>query len=319
MNITTRNTGLKKAAPPGLAVFALILLALSPLVISDYSVIKISSMISFIVIAVSWSIFSGPTGYISLSTAAFYGLGMYASAFLCEYLPLPAVMLISGIASFVIAFLVGVLTLRLRGVYFTIFTFGLVELLRNLVLWLEIKISGTRGRFVPSIDFELVFYCLVGALFIILLIAYLIKRSRFGLALVGIGESEDAAAHIGINTTLVKVLGFSISSFMVGAVGAAMATRSNYIDPGISFNMLMSFMPVLMAIFGGMSSILGPVIGAAVFAYLEELLITKVPEYFMIIFGLIMIVAILFMPSGLTGITGKLFKNRKGAKKNADS
>lgn len=309
----------RKAAPPGFMVLALILLALLPVFVSDYTIIKTGSIISFIIIAVSWSIFSGPTGYISLATAAFYGLGMYASAILGKYIPLPLTMLISGIASFVIAFLVGVITLRLRGVYFTIFTFGLVELLRNLVLWLEIKLSGTRGRFVPAVDFELVFYCLLGTLAIILLIAYIIKRSRYGLALIGIGESEDAAAHIGINTTLVKVLGFSISSFAVGAVGAAMATRTNYIDPGIAFNMLMSFMPVLMAIFGGMSMILGPIIGAAVFAYLEELLITKVPEYFMIIFGVIMIIAILFLPNGLTGIPGKLLKNRKGARKNADT
>ncbi len=309
----------KKIAPPGLSLLALILLALSPIVVSDYTIIKINSILSFIIIAVSWSIFSGPTGYISLSTAAFYGLGMYASAILGKYMPLPMTMIVSGIASFIIALIVGVITLRLRGVYFTIFTFGLVELLRNLILWLEIKISGTRGRFVPAVDFELVFYCMVGTLVIILLISYLIKRSRFGLALIGIGESEDAASHIGINTTFVKVLGFSISSFAVGAVGAAMATRSNYIDPGIAFNMLMSFMPVLMAIFGGMNTILGPIIGAAVFAYLEELLITKVPEYFMIIFGVIMIIAILFLPNGLTGIAGKLLKRRKGARKNADT
>ncbi|NLL40158.1 MAG: branched-chain amino acid ABC transporter permease [Clostridiales bacterium] len=318
-NISRGRLNAKKIAPPGLSLLALILLSLLPIFVTDYTIIKINSIISFVIIAVSWSIFSGPTGYISLSTAAFYGLGMYASAILGNHLPLPLVMVISGIASFIIALIIGVITLRLRGVYFTIFTFGLVELLRNLILWLEIKFSGTRGRFVPSVDFQQVFYCILGTLAIILLISYLIKRSRFGLALIGIGESEDAAAHIGINTTLVKVLGFSISSFAVGAVGAAMATRTNYIDPGIAFNMLMSFMPVLMAIFGGMSTIPGPIIGAAVFAYLEELLITKVPEYFMIIFGAIMIIAILFLPNGLTGIAGKLFKRRKGAGKNANT
>ncbi|MDR0819172.1 MAG: branched-chain amino acid ABC transporter permease [Oscillospiraceae bacterium] len=279
---------------------------------SQYTVVLLSSIIMYIVLAVSWTMFSAPTGYVSLATAAFFGAGIYTTAFLGEFIPLPLLMLVGGIVSFVLAFLVGAITLRLRGVYFTIFTFGLVELLKNLVLWFEIKFTHVRGRFVVSIDHTTVFWSLLVLLALLLVAVALIKRSRFGRALQAVGESEDAAAHIGVNTTLVKVTAFAVSAFAAGAAGAAMATRWSYIDPGIAFNSLMSFMPVLMAIFGGMRKTAGPVIGAILFAYLEELLITRFPSLYMIIFGAIMVGVILFLPDGIMGLVTKL--TRRGAK-----
>ena len=306
----------KKYTPPGLALIALILLGLAPLFVSSYGIVLMSSVIMYIVLSVSWTLFSGATGYISLASAAFFGVGIYVSAFLGDIFPLPMLMIIGGISSFILALIVGAITLRLRGVYFTIFTFGLVELLKHLILYLEINLAGTRGRFVVSFDHETVFYALLATMALALVVAYMVKRSRFGMALRSIGDSEDTAMHIGINVTLVKVLAFSISAFAVGAVGAAMATRWTYIDPGIAFNMLMSFMPVLMAIFGGMHKILGPVIGATVFAYLEELLITRFPYQYMLIFGIIMVVAILFLPNGLIGLAQKFRKKKKGAGEN---
>jgi branched-chain amino acid transport system permease protein len=255
--------------------------------------------------------FSAPTGYISLATAAFFGAGIYITALLGEYLPLPLLMLAGGAAGFVLAFIVGAITLRLRGVYFTIFTFGLVELLKNLVLWLEIKFTHVRGRFVVSFDHNTVFIALIVLLVLLLAGVALMKRSRFGRALKAIGESEETAAHIGINTTAVKVTAFAVSAFAAGAAGAAMATRWSYVDPGIAFNTLMSFMPVLMAIFGGLRHTAGPVIGAVAFAYLEELLITRFPSLYMIIFGVIMVAAILFLPDGITGLISKLIRKRQ--------
>jgi len=134
---------------------------------------------------------------------------------------------------------------------------------------------------------------------------------------VSIGESEDAAAHIGINTTLFKILAFAISAFFMGAVGANMATYIKYIDPGIAFNALKSFLPVLMVVFGGMRNLSGPIIGAAVFAYLQELLVVNFSSYYMISIGAIMILAILFMPNGLIGLLQSaidLIKKRIGNK-----
>jgi len=120
-----------------------------------------------------------------------------------------------------------------------------------------------------------------------------------------IGEQEEAATHIGINATRVKTITFAISALFMGATGAIMATKWKYIDPRIAFDPLLSFMPALMAIFGGTGELYGPVFGAAVFAYLEEILTTRFPYYYMLLFGTILVVVILFLPHGLVGLLQK--------------
>jgi branched-chain amino acid transport system permease protein len=271
-------------------------------------VVLLITILMYIIITMSWTIFSGPTGYISLAPAAFFGMGVYSSAVLGFHLPLPGLIILGGLASFCLALIVGALTLRLRGIYFVMFTFGLVELLLHFVLWWEVNITGTTGRVVPTVDNMTVYYTVLIIFVTTILTAYFVKHSKFGLALRSIGEYEEAAAHIGINVTAFKILTFAISAFFMGAVGAIMATRWTYIDPRIAFNPLISFLPVLMAIFGGMGRLYGPVIGAAVFAYLEEILITRFPYHYMLIFGVIMLVAILYMPDGLVGLIQKVWK-----------
>ncbi|MBA7647128.1 hypothetical protein ES703_54898 [subsurface metagenome] len=302
----------KRFLVPGLIILILlVLLATLPLYAPAYTVILMASILMYIVLTVSWVIFSGPTGYISLASAAFFGVGIYTAAILGGELPLLIVVGIGGLASFCLALLVGAVTLRLKGIYFAIFTFGLVMLLRYLVLWWEIKYTLTRGRFVIVVDNNTIYYVMLGIFVVLLITAYFIRRSKFGLALQSIGENEEAAAHTGINVTMVKVITFAISAFFMGTAGAIMATRWTYIDPYIAFNPLFSFMPVLMAIFGGMGQLYGPVIGAAIFSYLEEILLTEFPYYYMLIFGVIMVVAILYMPNGLVGLIQRW---RKGGK-----
>jgi branched-chain amino acid transport system permease protein len=186
------------------------------------------------------------------------------------------------------------------------FTFGLVELLLHFILWFEVNVTGTTGRVVPPVGNTTVFYIMLIIFAVLMLTTTLIRHSKFGLALMGIGEYEEAAAHVGINVTALKVTTFALSAFFMGAAGAIMATRWTYIDPKIAFNPLISFLPVLMAIFGGMGSLFGPIIGAAIFTYLEEILITRFPYYYMLIFGCIMIIAIMYLPEGLVGLVQKL-------------
>ena len=298
----------------GLLLLIFILLATSPFYAPEYTVILLTSILMYIVITVSWAMFSGPTGYISLASAAFFGAGIYTSAILGRALPLPLVICIGGLVSFCLALLVGALTLRLRGIYFVMFTFGLVELLLHSILWWEVNITGTTGRVVPTVGNTKVYYLMLIVFALLMLTVYFIRRSRFGLALQSIGEYEEAAAHRGINVTALKIITFATSAFFMGAAGTIMATRWTYIDPRIAFNPLISFMPVLMAIFGGMGQFYGPLIGAAFFTYLEEFLVTRFPYYYMLIFGIIMVVAILYMPDGLVGLIQKLWKRISGTK-----
>jgi branched-chain amino acid transport system permease protein len=258
--------------------------------------------------------FSGSTGYMSLAPAAFFGVGIYTSAILGKALPFFFIVGIGGLASFCLALLVGGLTLRLRGIYFAIFTFGLVMLMAHSLLFWELHVTGTRGRFVVVMGYNTIYYYLLGIFVLLLVTAYLINHSKFGLALQSIGQEEDAAAHTGVNVTMLKVTTFAISAFFMGAAGAVMATKWTYIDPFIAFNPFYSFMPVVMAIFGGMGQLYGPIIGAAILTYLEEFLVTKFAEVYMLIFGVVLVIAILYLQDGLVGLIQKLWRQIPGRK-----
>lgn len=286
----------------GILIALLAFLAATPYITRPYTMIMFSSIMMYVILTVSWTIFSGYTGYISLASAAFFGVGIYVAAVWGGEWPILLVLLFAGVLGFALAAGVGVITLRLRDVYFTIFTLGLIEFVRRVVLWWEINQTGTRGRYVFSLERQEVFYYMLVVTILLVLVTFLIKRSRFGIALTNIGECEEAAAHVGINVTMVKVLAFSISAFFMSSAGAIMATRWSYIDPYMAFNPDHSFFPVLMAIFGGMSNLAGPVIGAVVFASLRELLITRFPHQYMLVFGIIMVVTIMYLPEGLTGL-----------------
>jgi branched-chain amino acid transport system permease protein len=309
--ITVTPVTLRKAWKPALLLIILLLLIALPYGRPGYTVVLVYTILMYIILTVSWVIFSAPTGYISLAPAAFFGVGIYTSAILSiplrfgQYiitLPLPLVVCIGGLVSSCLALLVGALTLRLRGIYFAIFTLGLVELMKQFVLWCELKFSGTRGRFLIPVDNNTIYYVLLAILVALLLTTYFIRRSKYGLALQSIGQDEEAAAHIGINVTLLKVITFAISAVFMGAAGAIWAIRLTYIDPYIAFDSLNSFTPVLMAIFGGMGQLYGPILGAAVFSYLREVLITKFPYYYMLLIGIILVASVLFLPNGLVGL-----------------
>jgi branched-chain amino acid transport system permease protein len=315
MNILRVNP--KRSFLLGLVLLILIMLATLPLYGSSYNVILVTAILMYIIITVSWTIFSGPTGYISLAPAAFFGVGIYTMAALGKALPMLAVVAIGGLINFILALLVGTITLRLKGIYFAILTFGLVVLIKELLLFWEITITRTRGRFVVLQGNETIYYVMLSIFVLTLLTAYLIRRSKFGLALQSIGENEDAAAHTGVNVTALKIITFGISAIFTGAAGAIIATRWTYVDPYVAFNPLFSFLPVLMAIFGGMGTFYGPILGATIFAYLEELLLTKFPYYYMLTFGIILVIVILYLPDGLAGLIQRsIQKWRKGGQAN---
>ena len=295
----------KRPLVSGLLFLILLLLATMPLYVQPYLFILLTTVFMYIILTVSWAIFSGPTRYISLASAAFFGVGAYVAAVLGEVLPIPVFVAMGGLVSIIVAVFIGLITLRLKGTYFIIFTFGISELLRHFLLWWEANFSGTVGRWVVQIDHMTVYYVVLIIFVAAMLTGYLIGRSRYGLALRSIGENEEASAHIGVNVTTLKTSTFAVSAFFMGATGAIMATRWAYIDPSIAFNPLFSFMPVLMAIFGGVGRLYGPVLGAALLALLEEVLITEFPYYYMLIFGTVLVVVILFLPHGLAGLIKK--------------
>jgi branched-chain amino acid transport system permease protein len=293
---------LKTGVFPALLV---LLLATLPFYTPPYTVVALTSILMYVVLTVSWAMFCGPTRYMSLATATFFGVGMYTSAVLGERLPFPLVVACGGLFSFCIGLLTGLICLRLRGFYFAIFTFGLNELVRNSVLWWEARVAHTVGRWLVLVESLTIYYYMLAIVSLTVFVTFLLARSRYGLILYSIGEEEEAAAHIGINVTLYRILFFALSCLFMGLAGAVMATKWAYIDPRIAFNSILNFTPVLMALFGGVGKIFGPILGAGVLTLASEVLLSRFPYYYMLLYGIIFIVIITFLPDGLVGFTQK--------------
>jgi branched-chain amino acid transport system permease protein len=306
MDITRFISTHRKLLLVGFLLLILIFVATFPLYAraSDVSILTI--ILIYVVLAVSWAMFSGTTGYMSLAPAAFFGLGVYTMALLQKELPFFLIIAIGGLVAFAFALLVGLVTLRLRGMYFAIFTFGLVVFMTELVQFLETRLTQQHGQHITPIDNEILLYTMLGLVVVTVLATYLIRRSRYGLALLSIGGNEEAAEHMGVNTTRTKVLSFAVSSMFMGAAGVVIAPSLIYVNANIAFSLFYSFMPILMAIFGGMGEVYGPVIGAVVFGYLEKTLRAQLYSYFMLGFGIIMVVVILFLPNGIVGLVPTL-------------
>jgi branched-chain amino acid transport system permease protein len=277
----------------------LVVLAVAPAIVSASLQITLITVLMYATLTLSWAMFSGPTRYISLATAALFGVGVYTTALLRDSLPIELIVLVGAATASVLALAIGLLTLRLRGVYFILFTFGVTALIRNTVQWWETHVTGTVGRHIAGASNGVVYLLLAVIFGVTLLAGYLLRNSTAGAALRGIGENQDAAQHLGINVTRLKVLTFVASAALMGATGAVMATRFRYIDPSIAFNPLISFLPVVMAIFGGLGRLYGPVLGTVVLIVLQEFLITEHPYIYLLIFGLTLVVIVLWLPGGL--------------------
>lgn len=260
------------------------------------------TMLVYSILAVSWAMFSGTTGYMSLAPAAFFGTGIYVTALLQDYLPFPVIIIIGGLISFVLALLLGLVTLRLKGIYFTIFTFGLVVFIPGIINYVEGEVLHRHGWYFNVVDRTIILYTMLGLAVVTVLSAYFIRRSRLGLAMQSIGGNEEAAEHMGIDTTRTKVLTFAISAIFMGAAGAVLAPSLSYSNPTIVYSVIYSFIPIVAAVFGGMGSLQGPMVGGLLFGFLEKTLKVEWNTYFMLGFGIVMVVVILFLPTGIVGL-----------------
>lgn len=291
-------------------------LALLPRWLTDeYYLSLMISILMYCVLATAWALFSGPTRYISLATVAFFGMGAYVTAVFGESLPWAAVLGIAAGVGLVMALIVGLSTLRLSGVYFVIFSFGLAELVKQLVTWWEVNITKDLGRYVFVEITQLdIYWQLLAMLALVLALRALINRSRLGLALRVIGEDETVATHVGINTTTAKLLLFALSAVFITVTGAIMAPRWTYIDPSIAFAPAVSFQTLIMALLGGAGALFGPILGAVPLVLLFEYLAANFPNHFSILLGLVFIVIVYFIPQGLSGVLARLLGRNAASK-----
>ena len=263
-------------------------------------------------LAVSWSMFSGPTHYLSLATSAFFGLGAYCTAWGLTLMPWPVLVAAGGFSAVIFAFCIGLVVLRLRGAYFAVITYGLGELVKHTITHVEKTYFGTVGRVMTDTPSSEVVYWTVLVIALLAVLTYVtFGRSRFGHALRGIGMDEERAATLGVNPMHVKLLGFCLSAWFAGALGAAMAVRWTYIDPHTVFNPFIVFQTVLISMVGGPLSVSGPLVGSLVFSLLSEFLRLSLPYLYLILLGVLLIVSVLYLPDGIAGYDWRRLWRRK--------
>ena len=299
---------LKKArlATAAIVVIA-VLLALVPLYVSDYIMSVFILLFANIALATAWSFFSGATRYISLATAAFFGIGIYVLAVVHVYVPVWVALIAAAVIGFLVALVIGLSTLRLRGVYFVVFTFGLTELIHQVLNWWEIKINRTVSRYIfTDVSNVSIYETLLFVALLTIVGSWFVSQMRLGYALRAIGEDETVARHAGINTTRVKVICFALSASVMALVGAVLALRYPYVDASIAFNSTWSFQVLIAALLGGGGRAWGPAIGAIPLVLLSEFLAGTFPHHFSIALGLCFVVIVYFLPGGITRLILRL-------------
>jgi branched-chain amino acid transport system permease protein len=275
---------------------------------SEFAVSLALTCLMYVALSSSWALFCGTTRYLSLATSAFFGLGAYTGALSLEHVGwIEAVLAGAGVAT-VVAVVMGAAVLHLRGTYFAVLTFGMTELIRHAVTYFEKSVTGTVGRVlsvVPSRDTIYLTVLLLAVLAVA--VSIVVRRTRFGLALAGIGADEQRAQTLGVNTRWVKLAGFAMTAAFAGAIGAAMSVRWTYIDPPTVFNPFIGFQTVLIALIGGALTLWGPLIAAIAFSLLAETLRLQAPQVYMMTLGLLLILSVLYLPGGLASLRWQTF------------
>ena len=301
-------------------VIALVIVGLLPFVDQGYTLSLTVNIVLYAVLCTAWTLFSGPTHYISLATAAFYGIGTYAVALGIDVLPFPLLVAMGAIVAGLVAGLVGIATLRLSGVYFVIFTLGLAELVRQVVTWLQTQFGSSLGLYVlTDLREGHILWMLLGLAVIVYVVGWLINRSRLGFAMRIIGNDETVARHAGIDTALAKVILFVISGAIIGAVGAIMAPRYSYITAPSAFNAMISFQVVIMALLGGTNKLWGPLVGVIPFTLLFDQVGARFPNHTSLVVGIAFMAIVYLLPRGVLGLLDDFNRARKQFRLVADA
>lgn len=295
----------------GAIILAVLAISALPLLANGYWLSIAVTIMMYTALATSWSLFSGPTHYIALSTGAFYGIGGYLVAtgmsdFGSSFW---SMMALAPVVAALLAGAIGIATLRLSGVYFVIFTLGLAEMIRNLVSWVQNNFLGSKGLYVlTELEERHIYWMLLAVTLAVFLFGWRLGRSRMGFALRILGNDEEVARHVGIDTARTKVLLFMTTGFFAALVGAIVAPRYYYIEPNVVFSPELSFLVVIMALLGGTRRLYGPLLGVIPFTLLWEVVSASFPSATTMVLGLTFLLIVYLIPDGVTGLIAKLGK-----------
>ena len=257
----------------------------------------------FIILSQSWNLMGGYTGQINLGLAAFFGCGLLVTHFTWKAgIPIYFAVVVGGLSAVVLAGIIGLPTLRLKGAYFAIGTFALAEVCRIVVGNMFARMVKMPGSY--AIDYSLIPRYYLGLIVAIIAVAvvYWVTHSKAGLAMVAIRDDEQAAQVTGVNTFKYKVYSLLISSFLAGLAGGVYAfLRLSFHNITAVFSPIWTFEPLMAAIIGGAGTLMGPILGSVFLVVLSEIFALTLGEAHLIIFGLLFILVVMYFPYGLVG------------------
>jgi branched-chain amino acid transport system permease protein len=269
-------------------------------------------VLQYIVLATAWNILGGYTGYTNFGTGAFFAVGAYSSVVLHKLttVPIPVMVLVAGIASGIIGLGMGYLTLRLKGVFFAIATLAMAIVAQTLIVNWDF-VGGSRGIYIIRPQYGPLGAGYIQYLFSLMLLlswvavatARTIERSRLGLGLAAIRDDEQAAEAAGVPTLRLKLIATTLSGALMGMSGAPLPYYVTYLDPTSSFNLSYAVNSVAMPVIGGMTSWIGPVIGAVLLGTIQQVATVTISSALnLLIVGLLLIAFVIIAPNGIVGL-----------------
>ncbi|QAU47762.1 branched-chain amino acid ABC transporter permease [Bradyrhizobium guangzhouense] len=308
----------------GAIIFLAAVLVMTQVVDNQYPFFAGYVILQSIALAVAWSILGGYAGYVNFGTSAFYGVGVYASVFMVTAFgaPLPVQILTGAAIGALMGLALGLLTLRMQGIFFSIATIALTIVIETTVTnWRYVGgaagIQIQRPAVTPPFDSYVQMLFFVQAVLVVLAVAIsrYIQNSWIGRGLQALRDDELAAECTGVPTLRLKLLACVISGSLMCAVGAPAAMYLQYADPGSAFNLNYSVTTLAMSLIGGTAHWAGPIIGAILLGTTQQVLtVTISSEVNLLVLGLMLVLFVVGAPEGIVGLIKKLRANRKEGK-----
>ena len=272
-------------------------------------------ILQYIVIATAWNILGGYAGYVNFGTPAFFALGAYTAVVLIQSIrpPLPVLILAGGLVSALLGLGIGYLTLRLRGVFFSIATLALSIVLQTMIINWEF-VGGSRGLSVirpsgpPFGNYVTFLFTVMVALAVVaVMTARFIQRSWLGRGLAALRDNEEAAECMGVPTLRLKLFATTVSGFLLGVAGAPFPYYVTFVDPNSAFSLDYAVNALAMPMIGGTTSWVGPVIGAVLLSSAQQLAtVTISSELNLFIVGVVLVAFVVLAPEGILGLVRRL-------------
>lgn len=302
-----------------ISIVVIALLALVPFLTDRTDLITYFTFtLLYITLSQSWNLIGGYTGQQNLGHAAFFGLGGVCARYLWLWgVPLPVALLAGGIGALIFALIIGFPAFRLKGIYFIISTLVLAEILEIIFYTLLSRANVLPSKLIATYSLTPRYYLSLLIAVISVAVVYWVSKSKLGLGMVSIREDEDAAEASGVNTLKYKLVAFLISTALAGLAGGVYAYYATAVRPGYLFSALWTFDAVIIVFVGGVGTITGPIIGAVFFVLLKQMLSLYLPAgSHVMVFGILFIIVVLYLPGGLIGSISKLGNSssqRKGS------